>query len=320
LCRAKVGRSSKLKVLDEHGVVDLLTVSIVAVMAALSVVAWSVVARRVWCQQPIVPLAPRRGVPWRFADLLMIAAFYVLAQFAFVQIGALVAKSTAGIEDLDIWQDSAEGATSAMKLTVVSAANIATNLVTIAFALLWIFAYRNVTWADLGWRPDIVRNDVRLGVMTFAAIAAPIYGLQAYLSQFVNQQHPLIEVLSRERTPLLMILGGVSAVAVAPFAEELFFRVLLQGWLESAGAASVGPAEHSTEPIEPTPRRTAILATSLIFALLHLGHGAAPIPLFFLALALGYLYQRTHRLLPSVTVHFLLNACSYAMLLFAQPQ
>jgi hypothetical protein len=50
--------------------------------------------------------------------------------------------------------------------------------------------------------------------------------------------------------------------------------------------------------------------TSAIFALLHLSHGPDWIPLFFLAAGMGYLYQRTHRLLPSLTVHALLNGLS----------
>ena len=33
-----------------------------------------------------------------------------------------------------------------------------------------------------------------------------------------------------------------------------------------------------------------------------------PVPLFFFALALGYLYQRTHRLAPSVALHVAFNA------------
>jgi membrane protease YdiL (CAAX protease family) len=35
-----------------------------------------------------------------------------------------------------------------------------------------------------------------------------------------------------------------------------------------------------------------------------------PIPLFVLALGLGYLYRQTHRILPCIVVHLLLNACS----------
>ena len=58
-----------------------------------------------------------------------------------------------------------------------------------------------------------------------------------------------------------------------------------------------------------------IAISAFAFAILHLSHGPDWIPLFFLALGLGYLYRQTHRLLPAIVVHFLLNACSMAMFL-----
>jgi membrane protease YdiL (CAAX protease family) len=57
-----------------------------------------------------------------------------------------------------------------------------------------------------------------------------------------------------------------------------------------------------------------IVFSSLVFATLHWNHGPDPIPLFILAIGLGYLYQRTHRILPCVVLHFLVNAFSLAML------
>jgi membrane protease YdiL (CAAX protease family) len=69
---------------------------------------------------------------------------------------------------------------------------------------------------------------------------------------------------------------------------------------------------ESVEFPETCPRSSwlAILISSAIFAALHYSHGPDWIPLFFLALGLGYLYQRTHRLVPSLVVHSLLNALS----------
>jgi membrane protease YdiL (CAAX protease family) len=53
-----------------------------------------------------------------------------------------------------------------------------------------------------------------------------------------------------------------------------------------------------------------IAISSAVFALLHYSHGPDWIPLLFLAAGLGYLYQRTHRLLPSLIVHAALNSLS----------
>ena len=45
---------------------------------------------------------------------------------------------------------------------------------------------------------------------------------------------------------------------------------------------------------------------------MHLGTGLDPIPLFFLGAILGYLYNKTHRLLPCIVVHMLFNGFSLA--------
>lgn len=103
------------------------------------------------------------------------------------------------------------------------------------------------------------------------------------------------------------------------------------GWTATSPSADAVPqsverpadtaAIAAPEMLSPEPRLWGlrpgawpILASSAAFALMHLGHGPDPIPLFVLALALGYLYRQTHRLLPSILVHVLLNSCSLAML------
>jgi membrane protease YdiL (CAAX protease family) len=48
--------------------------------------------------------------------------------------------------------------------------------------------------------------------------------------------------------------------------------------------------------------------------MMHIGTGLDPIPLFVLGLALGYLYQRTHRILPCIVLHALFNGFSLGIL------
>ncbi|HWB14299.1 MAG TPA: JDVT-CTERM system glutamic-type intramembrane protease [Pirellulales bacterium] len=292
---------------------DWPTIIVAALMIALAIPAWGRAAYRIRSAEPVVAFEPRRNVPWRLGDLLMIVLFYLLANFAFHKVCLFIAHS-AGDEQVKLLPNPAEETVTAEALAVATAASIATNLAATGFALLWIFSHTDATWSDLGWRRETIRSDVVLGVWVFAAIAAPIYGLQALLSPLTDQQHPIIEVLLREGTPLVYILSGLSAVIVAPLAEEFFFRMLMQGWMETMSTRGASLVAEPAEPLPPSPRGGPVLVSSLIFALMHLGHGTDPIPLFFLALALGYLYQRTHRLLPSVTVHFCLNACSFLML------
>ena len=59
-----------------------------------------------------------------------------------------------------------------------------------------------------------------------------------------------------------------------------------------------------------------IILSSILFALAHFGQGPAPIPLFFLSLGLGFIYQRTHRIWPSVVAHMLVNGLAVVQLKF----
>ena len=58
---------------------------------------------------------------------------------------------------------------------------------------------------------------------------------------------------------------------------------------------------------------TPILISGTLFGLAHVGHGVAPVALVLFGIVLGYVYQRTHRLLPSIAAHMTFNA--YSMLL-----
>jgi len=92
---------------------------------------------------------------------------------------------------------------------------------------LWLLRSRSgASAADLGIVPAKLLADVRLGLLTFAAVTAPVLALQVVLRQFVL------------------------------------------------------PDDFAADPI----------------------------PLFFLALALGILYYRTHRIIPAITAHVAFNA------------
>jgi membrane protease YdiL (CAAX protease family) len=150
----------------------------------------------------------------------------------------------------------------------------------------------------------------------------------------------------------LMVAATVAAVVIAPVCEEIMFRLLLQGWLEKWEAKSVGLLEPLPEPLaeldesatveavitadattETAPPETTerliespptrgfaglpfglmpIAVSALLFGLAHFGYGPEPIPLFLLALGLGYVYFRTHRIVPSIIAHAIFN--SFAML------
>lgn len=159
--------------------------------------------------------------------------------------------------------------------------------------------------------------------------------------------HEYIKMLTEQkRTPAEWAMVAVAVVIFAPVCEEIMFRLLLQGYLEAWEFKKVCRRELSTEPsninepLEPSagpesdlvgldvwqpatsvikrqPSRgvagmpfglVPIIGSSLLFGLAHFGYGPEPVPLFFLALVLGYIYQRTHRILPSIVTHATFNA------------
>ena len=111
--------------------------------------------------------------------------------------------------------------------------------------------------------------------------------------------HQTIEVLlkSSARDPWWW-LAIVSAVILAPIAEEFVYRGLLQQGLKATGLGT----------------RTAIVTTSLLFAIVHWGaltDGSRIVglaTLFMLAIGWGMLYERTGRIAAPVLAHAIFNA------------
>ncbi len=184
----------------------------------------------------------------------------------------------------------------------------------------------------LGWL-GVVLPCMLLGAMLLSL-------LRGLLGYDANATHELLEQMQsgrRESDAVLVGLTIFTAVIVAPLAEEVLFRGIIQTGLGSlfcrvarAGrppvpegdAFEVDPspyvapdAELIEAPAGPTAshRWAAILITSVGFALLH---PAWSIPLILLlAVALGWLYERTGNLWVPITVHLGFNAFNTALAL-----
>jgi len=92
---------------------------------------------------------------------------------------------------------------------------------------------------------------------------------------------------------------GIFAVVIAPVAEEFIFRGILFPFVKQLGFPKL-----------------AWLGVSFLFALIH-GDAAIFVPLFVLALALTWLYEKTDNLLAPIAAHALFNAANVVILLHA---
>jgi len=324
---------------------DPLLGALMLLLMFASVAVWLMFIARWRRGDALLEFAPRQPVPWRAPVALLVVIFVAIPLLA-------ASEAEAGPPDHLDPQEIAQ-----------RLAGLILFEISIVAAVLFLVAvvYRaNAQDFGLPRRAREFLGDVWLGGLACLAALAPVYGVQMLLLYLTGQQdeppgHPLIRmVMDGEPDLTVVILVSVAAAVVAPVAEEIFFRLLLQGWLErlvaersewranptspatASGGATIEVAarpqpalEQSLEvgPENPNAvdeRRSSdivalpygwlpILVSSLLFAVAHVGYGPDPVAIFFLAIILGYVYQRTHRIVPCIVAHALFN--SLAMLI-----
>ncbi len=294
-----------------------------------SVWGWAWVFRQLATGRPIVRFQPTRRVPWTLLDILVFVYVFLLLK--------LIAGGAVRLMlgwDVNIESDESPLGVRAVVILGGATATLACMLVSVML-VRWM---TRATWRDLGVDKRFLIRDVGLGLAAFILLAPPVYALQALLVQWFPSEHPLIQLLLEQPDPVFLGISAFAAVIVAPIAEEYFFRVLVQGWLQklhsTGGAISswirippptdspTGARKSGTPDEQPLTDPTSIgtwpiFVSAGLFAVMHVQHGPDPIPLFVLAIGLGYLYRQTGRILPCILVHLLLNLCSLTALILA---
>ena len=286
---------------------------------ACSLREWTHAYRRLRLGGRLIPRERHAGRPWGLVDVLLAFAVLILSQ------GAIAA----GIAE---WYGLRAGtAVEEMSRTARAALLVGlscANMLTLGVMLWWLWARYGTATRAFGFDLKKLAYDVRLGGVTFLCLAPVVYGIQAALGLFVEYKHPVIELLRESPDPLFFSISAFAAILVAPVVEEVLFRLLLQGWLERVliglqsatsrpgpellwGGGETPPMRLRKQYLEYLPA----VGSALLFALAHLSHGPAPVPLFVLALGLGLLFTRTQRITACIVLHLLLNASSLLLLL-----
>jgi membrane protease YdiL (CAAX protease family) len=319
--------------------VNSATVSLMATALVLSLAAVFFLFQRHIDGHALLAYEPRRRAPWG-PIVLVIPLFFIVSNFL----------PLAGATDATV--DAVAEPVAADQLVYGFLIFSILTIAFVPVVMAWLLASRQANSRDIGL-PRNHRQfwaDVSHGVVGCLAALLPIMLVNYVLTIIFRPEeiHPLIDQLQNNGSTLMLLVGAVSAVIAAPLFEEFVFRVLLQGWLESVEDERLG--FHATERVvapildypEPRPAEPSqideavveeqplirprhgwlaalphgwmpILISSVLFGLAHLGHGVAPVPLVLFGIMLGYLYQRTHRIVPCIAAHMLFNA--YSMLL-----
>lgn len=195
-------------------------------------------------------------------------------------------------------------------------------------------------WIALGTLAWFIIAPVTLAIHIFTLVVKQEIGGPMDVHPLLNF-HPTSDGFS----------GGIFLVAVCvmtPWVEEYFFRGVLLPWVVRASYRpwllvvwAFGFALHSLRKFDDPhysavlfvaigagllglcetlpktkPKRTilAIVSTSILFGAVHSNVWPSPIPLFVLALGLGYLTSRTGSIIPAMVVHGLFNGVSFVYL------
>lgn len=310
---------------------DFLMQLVKVLVLAGSCAGWGFAFQKLARRQPVLAHHPRRPAPWGLIDLAIAAVLLMTFQLMTV----LILRYAGGMDAEQSWEHLAS-----RELAMVTVAAAVANLAGITTALAVIGLRTRAGCRDFGISLQQMPKDLWLGLVAFVMLAPPVYEIQERLVVWFPYRHPLISMLQQHPDTAVRVAVFFSAVAAAPIVEELFYRVLWQGWLQEilprreqfqqlvfgipaepaqSPSDSPSPAGRNGGGTSVAPSRAAealaIVACSTLFAVMHVSHGPAPIPLFVLALGLGYLYARTGRVLPCIVVHVLLNGCSLAVLL-----
>ena len=307
-------------------------VGIAVVFASLSF--WYVAINRLIRKQELIPYR-RSECVLGFIDLVAVCVCWLGAQVA----TGSVLGAVAGPEALKLSEEELFAEHGGLLLYSNAVLGIASL---IACGTYLVLRYR--TTNSFGLRLGQLRQQVGYGVVVFTMLVPIVLLIQFLLSLLVKYDHPVLSVLT-ENPSFVSIFGCWAAtVLAAPFVEEFLFRGVFQHWLErlsvskftddqilvggssllagnafdnsptlGAKGEAIG-AKDEVDTVQPKFAYWPILVSSSCFALVHWGHGLAPIPLFVLAIGLGYLFRQTGSLIACVTVHFLLNF--YSMFVF----
>lgn len=171
-------------------------------------------------------------------------------------------------------------------------------------AAVFFLKRHDIRWRDaLGVTSGKWKTHLLITVILLLAVTPMMFSLKMAseillekMAWPVADQHA-VEMFSSAKSVWLRVYLGIFAVIIAPVAEEFIFRGLIYSGLKKLGWP-----------------KGAWLGASALFALIHF---SAPIflPLFVLALALTWLYERTEGLLAPMVAHSLFNAANLIILL-----
>ena len=195
-----------------------------------------------------------------------------------------------------------EGFTSANSFGSVVVATL--SFQGVAWGLIYFFVrIHGLDWRDaFGLRnPDLLKSLI-IAILVLGLALPVVLFLQALSYQVLVHlgwqptSERAVQLLADTHSLATKIYLGFFAVVIAPVAEEFIFRGVLFPFIKQRGWPKL-----------------AWIGVSLLFAAIHFNLPTF-LPLFVLALAFTWIYDKTDCLLASITAHSLFNATNLVVL------
>lgn len=294
-----------------------------------------------------LPASQRRDVVWGAVDVALLMGSMLFAKFA-AQLcaGAIISNR------LNIPLEKITAEIAFENANILVGCSIIFSLAQMAFAIWYLKKTQAASWADLGIQWGKLKKHACVGLVAALMIIPVILMLNIIFHSILKTQYSH-QVLTMVKYSL--ITTAISTVIVAPIVEEFHFRVFIQGFLQRLydldvekkvrviqgdvraekylnemivtdrnGAEKSGRKKNRVGDANDSDTAKAkklpwwpIIVSSLLFASVHFGQGAAPYALFVLAMFLGFLYRQTHSVIPCIIVHFMLNLWSFVALVYS---
>ncbi|MBM84371.1 MAG: hypothetical protein CMJ78_27770 [Planctomycetaceae bacterium] len=156
---------------------------------------------------------------------------------------------------------------------------------------------------DFGIRRTQLARQTIDGVFAFLLSLLPVYAVLLATASLrsPDSEHEFLQLLRADNRVEVIAWLALGAVILAPMAEELIFRVILQGWLSTR-----------------LPVWLSIGITSLAFSMIH----GFPdmLPLLPLSIMLGYVFHRRNSYWATVFAHALFNLQNVVLTLVSENQ
>jgi membrane protease YdiL (CAAX protease family) len=223
------------------------------------------------------PVQPLRDPFWGYSDLLLIFGFVCAGILAMMAVGVVAALFSPALRK--------DPTPLALPLQIIFYL-----AVYLGFIAVFSLRYNRPALRSLGWRASNLNP-------FFAALAGAVLAIVlSFLGQLLHTpENNLIDKLVNSWTAFVFF--AITAVLVAPFFEELFFRGFLQPLLSRTFGVLAG-----------------ILITAALFGSLHLFQYSLAwqyaLVIFLAGVAFGWARARTGSVIPGTLMHCCFNSVS----------